>query len=75
MNREAAVLGVPAYSLFQGHPAAVDRALEKMGRLTLVPDEAGLKSIRLEKKSTPEPLRNPDLKENILNSILRNIRS
>ncbi len=71
MNREAAVLGVPAYSLFQGRPDAVDRALERLGRLTLVPDEPGLDSIRLEKKPTPEPLRNPDLKENILNSILQ----
>jgi len=71
MNREAAMLGVPAYSLFQGRQAAVDRALERLGRLTLVPDEAGLESIRLEKKPTPEPLRNPDLKENILNSILQ----
>jgi hypothetical protein len=34
MTREAAVLGTPAYSIFQGKPAAVDRWLEERGRLT-----------------------------------------
>jgi uncharacterized protein len=34
MTREAAVLGTPAYSIFQGKSAAVDRWLEERGRLT-----------------------------------------
>jgi predicted glycosyltransferase len=34
MTREAAVLGTPAYSIFQGKPASVDRWLEDRGRLT-----------------------------------------
>jgi uncharacterized protein len=33
MTREAAVLGTPAYSIFQGKPASVDRWLEERGRL------------------------------------------
>jgi predicted glycosyltransferase len=33
MTREAAVLGTPAYSIFEGQPAAVDQWLEKQGRL------------------------------------------
>jgi predicted glycosyltransferase len=36
MNREAAALGVPVYSIFRGTIGAVDRYLEAEGRLTLV---------------------------------------
>ena len=36
MNREAAALGVPVYSIFRGKLGAVDRYLADQGRLTLV---------------------------------------
>ncbi len=36
MNREAAALGVPVYSIFRGTIGAVDRHLAATGRLTLV---------------------------------------
>jgi len=36
MNREAAALGVPVYSIFRGKIGAVDRDLQKQGRLTLI---------------------------------------
>ena len=36
MNREAAALGVPVYSIFRGETAAVDRRLEQEGRLILI---------------------------------------
>lgn len=36
MNREAAALGVPVYSIFRGKIGAVDRYLSKQGRLTLI---------------------------------------
>lgn len=36
MNREAAALGVPVYSIFRGPIGAVDRMLQKEGRLVLV---------------------------------------
>jgi uncharacterized protein len=36
MNREAAALGVPVFSIFRGHTGAVDRYLVKTGRLTLI---------------------------------------
>jgi uncharacterized protein len=41
MNREAAALGVPVYSIFRGSIGAVDRYLEKTGRLVLLetPDD------------------------------------
>jgi len=36
MNREAAALGVPVYSIFRGRIGAVDRYLEQSGRLVLL---------------------------------------
>jgi len=36
MNREAAALGVPVYSIFRGELGAVDRYLAQSGRLTLI---------------------------------------
>ena len=36
MNREAAALGVPVYSIFRGKSGAVDRQLASQGRMTLV---------------------------------------
>ncbi|MCG7853528.1 MAG: DUF354 domain-containing protein, partial [Methanosarcinaceae archaeon] len=38
MNREAAALGVPVYSIFRGKSGAVDLMLEKEGRLTMIHD-------------------------------------
>jgi predicted glycosyltransferase len=36
MNREAAALGVPVYSIFRGKIGAVDQYLADHGRLTLI---------------------------------------
>jgi len=36
MNREAAALGVPVYSIFRGKMGAVDRQLQREGRLVLI---------------------------------------
>ena len=36
MNREAAALGVPVYSIFRGRLGAVDEYLSKTGRLTMI---------------------------------------
>ena len=36
MNREAAALGVPVYSIFRGKTGAVDRYLAANGRLILI---------------------------------------
>ncbi len=40
MNREAAALGVPVYSIFRGKIGAVDRYLSETGRLTLIENPA-----------------------------------
>lgn len=36
MNREAAALGIPVYSIFRGKIGAVDRALQASGRLIMI---------------------------------------
>ena len=51
MNREAAALGVPVYSIFRGTIGAVDRYLSESGRLVLLETvEDVRKKIRLEKR-------------------------
>jgi len=50
MNREAAALGVPVYSLFRGTLGAVDQHLSKLGRLNLVTSLHDVASIPLEKR-------------------------
>ena len=42
MNREAAVLGTPVYSVFEGRPGAVDERLAAEGRLRLLRDPTDL---------------------------------
>ena len=39
MNREAAALGVPVYSIFRGTCGAVDRELQRQGRLAMIESE------------------------------------
>ena len=40
MNREAAALGIPVYSIFRGKTGEVDRMLEKEGDLTMIRSSA-----------------------------------
>ena len=44
MNREAAALGVPVYSIFRGTTGAVDRHLSETGRLVMIEKVEDLKS-------------------------------
>jgi predicted glycosyltransferase len=57
MNREAAALGVPVYSIFRGKIGAVDRYLSETGRLNLIehPDDIQ-KKILLKRRIIPEHL-------------------
>jgi uncharacterized protein len=50
MNREAAALGVPVYSIFRGKIGAVDRYLAADGRLTLIEDRSQVRSKLLLKR-------------------------
>jgi len=53
MAREAAILGTPAYSLFAGRPGAVDAALERDGKLTILRKIEEVRDLRFEKNSRP----------------------
>lgn len=44
MNREAAALGVPVYSIFRGKIGAVDRQLEAEGRMVLIKNTAEIQT-------------------------------
>ena len=57
MNREAAVLGTPAYSIYAGKLAAVDRTLVAIGSLCLLHDVDDLARIPLRKKAAATPPR------------------
>jgi len=56
MNREAAVLGTPAYSIYAGKLAAVDRALVAEGRMRLLATEDDLARLRPAKKPACDPV-------------------
>lgn len=50
MNREAAAMGVPVYSIFRGTIGAVDRYLAERGRLVLIQT---IKDVRTKIKIEP----------------------
>jgi len=55
MNREAAALGVPVYSIFRGRIGAVDRFLSLAGLLTLIEKRNEVRSkLRLIRRNRPE---------------------
>ena len=55
MNREAAALGVPVYSIFRGELGAVDRYLSDTGRLRLIKNIKEMQNkIDLIKRARPE---------------------
>jgi predicted glycosyltransferase len=54
MNREAAALGVPVYSVFRGRIGAVDRYLSMKGRLVLLESPEDVRSkIRVVRRARP----------------------
>ncbi|MFN7139738.1 MAG: DUF354 domain-containing protein [Limisphaerales bacterium] len=56
MNREAAALGIPVYSIFRGVIGAVDRHLQATGRLTLIEQVNDVETkIVLKHRSKVEP--------------------
>jgi predicted glycosyltransferase len=73
MNREAAALGVPVYSIFRGKIGAVDRYLAQQGRLTLLETAEDVWSkIRLVRRNRPDNVqpRNLPALQSIVTAIL-----
>jgi predicted glycosyltransferase len=70
MNREAAILGTPAFTLFAGEIPAVDRRLIELGRMIAVRSTADLECIRYEKKRPGQSLPNYSLAGELAAAIL-----
>ncbi len=72
MLREAAYLGIPAYSTFRSRPGQVDRYLESLGRLTFIGSEDEADRIRPTRGARHEllPARSPDIVGEITSRIL-----
>ncbi|MGH7493952.1 MAG: DUF354 domain-containing protein [bacterium] len=70
MNREAAILGTPAYSICLGRMSAVDRRLIEMGRMVHIGHERDLSTIRWEKKKPKKSLLNPNALKEVVREIL-----
>ena len=70
MNREAALLGTPAYSIFTGPVGAIDRSLTDSGRLVLVRTEREAAAIPFVKKpSAPPQAFGTELREFVIGQI------
>ena len=57
INREAAALGVPAFSIYAGQWASVDEELIKEGRLQRISTAADLQRLEVKKKPAANPRR------------------
>ncbi|WP_085811721.1 DUF354 domain-containing protein [Geoanaerobacter pelophilus] len=79
MNREAAALGVPVYSIFRGEIGSVDRHLSDTGRLTIIENADDLRmKVTLKKREHSQvyqPPSRPALKQivDILHVILNQV--
>ncbi len=74
MNREAAALGVPVYSIFRGKIGAVDHYLARTGRLVLLEStEDILRRVNLSRRERPATPRTDD--HRTLDTIVENIVS
>jgi len=61
MNREAAAMDVPVYSIFRGKIGAVDRYLANSGRLVLIENPQDVRTkILLERRSRPHTTQNAE---------------
>lgn len=78
MNREAASLGVPVYSIFRGKIGAVDRYLSDMGRLVLIESAEDLRTkisvVRRDRPTMPQRRQSPAL-NSIVEQIVASVES
>jgi uncharacterized protein len=72
MLREAAYLGIPAYSILRSEIGAVDRWLERIGRAALLSEPSELPRIKLRRRG---PLRRLDSNPRLLDELVALIRA
>jgi predicted glycosyltransferase len=77
MNREAAALGVPAFSVYAGEPAAVDAWLEDSGRLVFVRNPDDVRAIRVAQRADAgvHPRNGTGLLDEFVSRVLRLART
>jgi predicted glycosyltransferase len=76
MLREAAYLGIPAYSILQSEVGGVDRRLAELGRVTLISGPEDLGRLELGKRGPLDPLRsNPGLLDELVRMIVEQTRT
>jgi predicted glycosyltransferase len=75
MNREAAAMGIPVYSIFRGRIGTVDRYLADQGRLVFLETVEDVRTkIKAVRRQKPTPRIN-DAHNPVLDAIVRNIVS
>jgi uncharacterized protein len=72
MNREAACLGVPTYSFFNGALGGVDRHLSERGKLVLLDDVSQVENVHLQKRA-PRGQPPRDNSRRVLRNIVENV--
>ncbi len=70
MAREAAYLGIPAFSIFKGQKCAVDKYLESLGKLVFIENQEQLNKMSFRKKA---PFEKPENGEMVLESLVTEI--
>jgi predicted glycosyltransferase len=70
MNREAAVLGVPAASVYAGKWAAIDEELVTEGRLERIDSREDIQSLKIARKSANNPRHATAVRDEIVRLIL-----
>ncbi len=76
MNREAALLGIPVYSIFTGPKGSVDRALSLEGKLQFVSSPEEVRRIKIRKRAIGNDFKPPgrDLIRSVSNVVVDTIR-
>jgi predicted glycosyltransferase len=69
INREAAALGVPAFSIYAGLWASVDQELVKEGRLQRIATAEDLRKLQVRKKQTANPRRSVEVIDEVVRLI------
>lgn len=73
MNREAACLGVPVYSVYRGPLGAVDRYLAQQGKLIMLQHPTEVGSITLRKRQKPQLVRQRERSHELVQYIVDKI--
>ena len=68
MNREAAVLGVPVYSIFKGQQGGIDRWLEEQKKMTFIHSKVQIQQLKLSKRSRGQI---PEIDDKVLNFLVK----